>query len=224
MNISLSIFDVFANVVPGSLYLVVSIYVGIRFGWIDTGDLAGLDTTLALVGGLVAAYLLGQILGANLRWLVERLPLWRWSTEQVRAEFRRRNPTVATRPFVDADPFTLLAGLRQVSPDAAIEVDRSRAAGLMMRNATPALLIGALSALVEAAVSTRLAPAVVAVALVGLAVLSQYEGHKRARWALIHTYECAVWLPNVDTALALPPATTPVPAGSAGEPEVPAAG
>jgi hypothetical protein len=31
------------------------------------------------------------------------------------------------------------------------------------------------------------------------------EGLKYARWALIHTYECAAWLADVDTRLAAAP-------------------
>lgn len=204
MNLSLGIYDVFANAIPGALYLVVIVYVAVRFGWIDMADLAGLDTTFAFVGAVVASYLLGQVLGSNLRWLAERVPLWRTSTAQVRAEFRRRNPTVAGRLFVEADHFTLLAGLRQRSPEAAVEVDRSRAAGIMLRGASPAFLIGAMIAFVEAVVGNRMAAIASGVGLAVLAGLALYEGHKRSRWAQLHTFECAVWMPDVDVHLAPP--------------------
>lgn len=208
MNLSLSIYDVFASAVPGSLYLVAIVYVGVRLGWIDLADLAGLDTTFAFVGAIVASYLVGQVLGSGLRSLVERVPLWRTSTAEVRDEFRRRNPTVAGAPFVDADPFTLLAGLRQVSPEAAIEVDRSRAAGVMLRSSSPAFLIGATIAFVEAIAEGRLAAVASGVGLIVLAGLSLYEGHKRSRWAQMHTFECAVWIPDADIRVA-PPGSDP---------------
>lgn len=206
MNLSINIYDLFANAIPGSLYLAATIYVAVRFGWVDMDDLAGLNTTMALVGAIVASYLLGQIVGSNLRWLVERLPLWQISSGEVRDVFCRRNPTMVGRPFLDVDVFTLLAGLRQVSPQAADEVDRSRAQGIILRSACPAFLIGAVIAGAEAVVHTRLGPAVAAVGLLVMAALALYEGHKRSRWARIHTYECAVWLPDIDTRLGLPPA------------------
>ncbi|HEY3143233.1 MAG TPA: hypothetical protein VGJ86_18990 [Acidimicrobiales bacterium] len=198
MNVSLSIYDVFASAIPGSLYLVASVYLGVRFGWIGVADLAGLDTTVAVAGAVVASYLLGQVLGSSLRWVVERGDLWAISPIEVRETFRRRNPSVAARPFVDANPFTLLAGLRQVSPEAASEVDRARAGGIMLRSTSPAFLIGAVISFVEAIAAGRLAPVVVGVALLVLAALSLYEGQKRAMWAQMHTYECAVWMPEVD--------------------------
>lgn len=204
MNLSLGIYDVFANAIPGSLYLLATVYVGIRFGWIDLADLTGLDTAFALTGAVLASYLLGQVLGSSLRLVVERLPLWRGSAEDVRTEFRRRNPTLADRPFVQADQYTLLAGLRQRSPEAAIEVDRSRAAGIMLRSASPAFLTGAAIAFVEAIVSGRSAAVAAGLALAVLAVLSLHEGHKRSRWAHIHTLECAVWMADVTARFQLP--------------------
>lgn len=204
MNLSLSIYDVFANAVPGSLYLALTIYLGVRFGWIDLADLAGLDTTFALVGAVVASYLLGQVAASTMRRLIERFPLWGRPTAEVRERFRRRNPTVADRPFVDADVYTLLAGLRQVSPEAATEVDRSRAAGIMLRSACPAFLIGAVIAFVEAVAGGEAGAAVAGVGLVALAGLSLYEGQIRSTWARMHTFECAVWMPDVDARLVPP--------------------
>ena len=213
MNLSLGIYDVFANAVPGALYLLLGVYLGVRFGWVTVDDLAGLDSTLALLGALVASYLLGQVLATSLRGLVDRTGLWGTSTADVRVEFRRRNPTVAHRPFVDADPYTLLAGLRQVSPESAAEVDRSRAAGIMMRSAVPALLLGAVVALVEAVVRGEPAALLVAAALVALAALALREGQTRNRWARIHTYECAAWMPDVEARLSMPPTAPAAPAG-----------
>lgn len=202
MNVSLSIYDVFATAVPGSLYLAVTIYLGVRFGWVEWADLADIDTTFALVGAVLASYLLGQSAGAVLRRQVERLGWWRTSTATVRAEFRRRNPTVADRPFLDADVFTLLAGIRQVSSEAAMEVDRARAVGIMLRSASPAFLIGGAIALVEGVFGGHAAGLGACLGLLALAGLSFYEGQVRGRWAQMHTYECAVWLPDADARLA----------------------
>ena len=45
MNISLGIFDVFANAVPGSLYVLLTLYASVRLGWVDLADVTGLNTT-----------------------------------------------------------------------------------------------------------------------------------------------------------------------------------
>jgi hypothetical protein len=211
VNLSLGIYDLFANTVPGALYLVIGIHLTLRFGWVSADDLGGLDSTVAVLGAILASYLLGQVVGSRLRWLVDRTGLWGTSTAAVRAEFRRRNPSVAHRPFIDADPFTLLAGLRQVSPEAAVEVDRSRATGIMMRAACPAFAIGAAIAAVEAVVRGEPVVLLATVALVALAVGSFREGQTRNRWARSHTYECALWMPDVDERLGMPaPPPSPV--------------
>ena len=205
MNLSIGIFDLFTNAIPGSIYLVATIYVAVRLGWVDVDDLVGLDTTVALIGATLAAYLLGQIVAPTLRRLAERLHPWNAALDAQRDEFCRRNPTMVGRAFLDADVFTLLAGIRQVSPEAASEVDRPRAQGLMLRSASPAFLIGALIAVVEAIGQGRLVAVVAAAGLLALAALSMYEGHKRTRWAHIHTYECAAWLPDSGTRPGPPP-------------------
>lgn len=209
MSLSFGVFDVLANAIPGSLYLVLTVYVGVRFGWIDPADLVGLDTTVALVGAVVASYLLGHILGSSLRRVVELVPLWRPSSGAIRREFRERNPALANRGFVTVDPFTLLAALRQTSPDAAVDVDRSRATGVMLRSCTPAFAMGAVVAAAEAAATGRLVGLVVAVALAVISVLSLREGRKFVRWAHIYTLECAAWIPEIDARLAEPSPVTP---------------
>lgn len=81
MNLSLGVYDIFATAIPGSLYLLAGVYVSIRFGWLDADDLLGIDTTVAIIGVVLASYLLGQILGPGLRKLVEQVPWWRASSE-----------------------------------------------------------------------------------------------------------------------------------------------
>jgi hypothetical protein len=209
MNVPFSIYDVFANAIPGSLYLATSVYIGVRLRWVEMAEFANLNTSLALASTVVASYLLGQILGPTLRRLLERLHLWEVSTDEVRQEFRRRNPSVAARPFVEADPFTLLAGLRQHSADAAMEVDRSRAGGIMLRSTSPALFIGAATAWAELLVDGRPAAGIIGAALIMLSALSLLEGQRRNRWAQIHTYECAMWMQGVDESFTPDPDNNP---------------
>ena len=208
MNLSLGIFDLFATAIPGSLYLLATVYLGTRWGWVDRDDLADLDTTFAIGGAVIGSYLLGHVFAPVLRQAIEMVPLWRQGPDAARREFLARNPDLAGRSFVDLNPFTLLAGLRQHSNDAAAEVDRSRAIGLMLRSACPAFVLGAVIALGEAMCGEWSAGLAAAVLLLAMAGLSLREGRKFGHWALIHTFECAAWIPGVDDlALHAPGAT-----------------
>lgn len=199
MNLSLGIFDLFATAIPGSLYLLGTLYLGIRWGWLEAEDLADLDTAFAVGGTVVGSYLLGHVFAPLLRQAIEMVPLWRQGPDAARREFLARNPDLAGRSFVDHNPFTLLAGLRQHSNDAAAEVDRSRAIGLMLRSACPAFVIGAGIAATDGMCGGKWVPGlVVGLALLTMAGLALREGRKFGHWALIHTFECAAWIPGVD--------------------------
>lgn len=199
MNLSLGIFDLFATAIPGSLYLLATLWLSVRWGWVDIEDLAAIDTAFAIGGTVLGSYLLGHVFAPVLRQAIEMVPLWRQGPDAARREFLARNPDLAGRSFVDLNPFTLLAGLRQHSGDAAAEVDRSRAIGLMLRSTGPAFLVGALIALAEGVCSGEWSVGLTAASLlVAMAGLSLREGRKFGHWALIHTFECAAWIPGVD--------------------------
>jgi hypothetical protein len=69
----------------------------------------------------------------------------------------------------------------------------------MLRSASPAFAIGAVIAATDGLCGGEWAPGiVVGLALLGMAGLALREGRKFGHWALIHTFECAAWLPGVD--------------------------
>jgi hypothetical protein len=61
MNLTLSIFDLFAYTVPGSLYLALLAYVSDRVGWLDLSGASNLNTTVLLIGAALVCYLLGHL-------------------------------------------------------------------------------------------------------------------------------------------------------------------
>ena len=83
------------------------------------------------------------------------------------AEFLDNNPGQKGQSFLELSHYTLLAGLRQYSPDAA--ACRFRATSHMLRSSSVALGLAAALALVEAAVGPESGKAIVS-ALVLLAV------------------------------------------------------
>jgi hypothetical protein len=58
MNFTLNIFDLFAYTIPGSLYLVVLLYISDRLDWLDLRGAENLNTAVLLIGAALASYLL----------------------------------------------------------------------------------------------------------------------------------------------------------------------
>src|SRR5439155_8303284 len=84
--------------------------------------------------------------------LVDRVsPLWRKRSRNFRATFIRNVPEAKDRPYVQAHPVLLLAAADLHNRDAAGEIIRLRALGLMLRNAGVAMVLALCVALFEVA-------------------------------------------------------------------------
>jgi hypothetical protein len=206
MSLALGVFDLFTYTAAGAVYLAVLVFLGHEAG-LDLGPLAAANTTLLLVGGLLASYLLGHatyFLGALLdRFTRGRAP--DWPALQRRFLARARSPRA--RELIRLDPVTLLSAIEVYAKEAALEVARLRAVGLMLRNAAPALVIAAVIAVVEGAGGNHpWLSAASAVLLLAAAAGLCVQGMRMRSWAVSKTYELCYWLPEVtDHARALPP-------------------
>lgn len=109
---------------------------------------------------------------------------------------------------IDADPFVLLAVAELRAREIAVEVGRLRAAGLMLRNRVPALLLALLVAAYEAvAGSDRPAAAASAALLLLGSYAAARRGQKMRKWAVSKTLEIAYWVvPAVELATIVSPA------------------
>jgi hypothetical protein len=195
MALILGVFDLLAYAIPGSIYLSVFAYAAHRAGWIDVPALLNVPTVLLLLAVAVAAFLIGQA-SSPLGTVVDRLNPF--SPADVpgaaKEEFVRRNAAAAPRRFLRSDPFTLLAALEADDSEAAAEVSRLRATGLMLSRSVPPLALGAGTALVEIftgglplfAGSTGLVLALVAAGCL-------HQSATFARWAIVRTYELSYW-------------------------------
>ncbi|CAO5165822.1 conserved membrane hypothetical protein [Frankia sp. AiPs1] len=213
MNLSLSVFDIFAYSVPGSLYLALILFVLDQLSWVDLAQVGDYNTTLVTVGGIVASYILGNLTYAPRRFLGRWEPRWlgrRWSA---RREFLERFPPARTMTFVRVDRALLFAAIEIRVPDSAVEISRVRASGIALRNAGLAFLLAAVVAVVElAAGRERLLSAGCLVGFLAAFVSATRTGHELARWAALKTYEVAYWLPEIEATLAATlPAPSPVP-------------
>jgi hypothetical protein len=204
MAIILGVFDLLAYAVPGSLYLAVFGYTSHRAGWIDVPGLLGLPSLLLLIAFAVAAFLVGQA-AHPLGMLVDRINPFSSTdpSEEAKAEFLRRNSTAASRRFLRTNPFTLLAALEADDSEAAAEVSRLRATGLMLGRSIPALVLGVVTAFVET--STGGLPVFAGLTGLVLALVTTgclYQSAAFHRWAIIRTYELSYWNDDEDAGAA----------------------
>jgi hypothetical protein len=197
VTFAIGIFDLFTYTIPGALYLGLFSYLAFRLHWVDPGALGRLSTVLLVVILVLASYLLGY-LAYPVGWLLNRV-LPRRRERNVRQEFRNRVPAARDRDFVQADLGLLLGGIQLRDKDVAIEVNRLRAAGLMLRNSAPALTLGVATAVVEIFTSGHPGEAIAFALLLAAGAIALVVQYRRlSHWAGLKTLELAFWLPDVD--------------------------
>jgi hypothetical protein len=208
VSFTLGVYDLFAYAIPGSVYGTLLYYVSARAGWIQRD---GLDTNsfVVLVAALVGSYLLGHLTYGLSRTLGRALPKRLHTYAEARRIFVARTPEAAGRGFVEADFGLLRAAVEHGLPEATAEVSRLQATGLMLRNTSPALLLGALVALVEVVTGPEpLAAFCAAILLAAGAVAAVLGGWRLSLWANLRLLELCYWLPSV-AVLDRPAVTSP---------------
>jgi hypothetical protein len=199
MSLTLSIFDLFAYAIPGSLYLTLCAYVTMRLGWLSPASISSFNTTLLLIGAALASYLLGH-LSYELGRLVERvLP----GSRKMLSNGRRRFLEHADGPRADSvvkyDPFLLLAMLQIHAREAAVEVSRFRAGALMLRNSVPPLVLALSVALAEVIEGSNRPLAGGSVVLFLAGALSALRlSREQGEWAIEKTFQISYWLSELD--------------------------
>jgi hypothetical protein len=195
MAFILGVFDLLAYAIPGSIYLSVFAYASHRAGWIDVPSLLNVPTVLLLLAVGVAAFLAGQA-SSPLGTVVDRLNPFSPADLPAAAkeDFLRRNAAAAPRSFLRSDPFTLLAALEADDSEAAAEVSRLRATGLMLGRSVPPLALGVVTALVEVFTGgLPLFAGLTALVLMLIAAGCLLQSAAFARWAIVRTYELSFW-------------------------------
>ncbi|WP_018654502.1 hypothetical protein [Actinomadura flavalba] len=211
MRLSLGIYDVFAYAIPGSLYLALGVYVADRLNWFDVKTLEPTPTLFVATAIVVTSYLLGHvttIFGA----LIDRaLWFWRPTFEAAREDFFTNVPEAATHPHSTSHPPILLTAIESQDKEAAQEINRLRATGLMVRNCITPLLTAAAIATAEAITTTdHKALATTCAATLTAAALTAFpESRKLRYWAHLKTLESCFWLPTLQPPEQPQPETTP---------------
>lgn len=197
MTLAVSFFDLLTYAVSGSLYVALFSYVAVRLHVVNLALVTSAPGLLAAILAVLVSYLLGYLaypLGAAMNRVVPDR-----RRRNPRKEFLGRVPAAGGRDYVHANPHLLLAALELHNRDVALEVSRVRAAGLMLRSGAPALLLGAVAAILEAVFGTRpWLAAGCAVLLMVWSVSLIVQGRKFGRWATLKTLELCFWLPDID--------------------------
>jgi hypothetical protein len=232
LSIQLGLFDVFTYTIPGSLYVALVAYITDRLGWINIASLKDVPTLVLAGVHLIVSYVLGfvadpvaALLDHWLRhWLRPRLGRWlgawliRWQRPRLerwlgrlkasdqgdaRKIFREQVPGIERRAYSTADLNLLLALAEITQKEAALEISRFRATGLMLRNCGVPFLLGSVASIIEAAAGANLPAAILCALLFGAAVPSCIGQGKRLRqWADLKTlqicYWICYWIPSID--------------------------
>jgi hypothetical protein len=173
MSISLGLFDVFTYIVPGSLYLALIVYVAEKLSWIQIGLFTHVPSLVLFGGILIISYLLGFVADPLSAQLDKVMRFWKARyREDAKDIFKARAPGAVHRVYVKADLYLLLAAAETSQKEAALEISRFRATGLMLRNCAVPFLGACIVAVAEAIVGTRPVAAILCAVLFAAAVFS----------------------------------------------------
>ena len=200
MSISLGLFDVFTYIVPGSLYLALIVYVAEKFSWIEIGQLKNVPSLVLFSGILIICYLLGFVADPLAAQLDKRMRFWKARyREDAKEIFKTRAPGAVHRVYVKADLYLLLAAAETSQKEAALEISRFRATGLMLRNCSVPFLGACIVSVAEAIAGIRPAATILCAVFFAAAVLSCIGQGKRLReWANMKTLDICYWIPGID--------------------------
>ena len=199
MSFTFGVFDVFTYAATGSLYVSCLAYALDRLGWIRVEQFSDSNTTVLLLGLLLVSYLLGHMA----YWLGEVIdhviPGRRDGYARARERFILQLPTDRGRRLANLPPHLLLGGIEIHAREASQEVTRLRAVGLALRNASPAMLLAAIIAVLEVFASERplVAGSATVLFLVAAWAVAQ-RGRALRAWAVMKTLELAYWIPEID--------------------------
>jgi len=200
MSLTLSIYDLFAYAIPGSLYLALLAYVGNRLGWVSLEEATSLSTTILLIGATLASYLLGHLTYQLGRFVERALPGSGRTISDGQRGFLAHAPGPQSESLVERDPYFLFNAALIRAKEAALEVSRFRAGALMLRNSVPALILALIVSLIEVVGGEHrlLAGCSAALFLAG-AVSALRHSREQATWAVETTYQIAYWMAEAES-------------------------
>ncbi|MFG2052878.1 hypothetical protein ACGFI9_02505 [Micromonospora sp. NPDC048930] len=210
MTFSVGIFDLFTYLTPGALYLTLAGCLAVRLDWVQLEQVQRQPAVLLLAGSVLFSYVLGGATYGLGRIVDLALPFWRWARFDARRVFEGRLPAAAGSPMLAAPNGLLLAAAELHNREVTAEVTRMRAIGLMLRNVTVPLLLGAVLAGVEAARGRGGAAMMAAgLALAATAAGAAWRSVVLRFWAERRMLEICFFVPDLEDRLRGPVAAQP---------------
>jgi hypothetical protein len=203
LSLSLGLFDVFTYMVPGSLYLSILLFLTDSRHLIHFQSFVGVPSIVLIVGLLIASYLLGWASEPLAEALTRAVQFRAASNDELaRKAFAESTPGAVGRPFAQADIYLLLAAAEIHAQDAATEISRLRATGLMLRNCSVPFLAACALAVFEATTGHDTPVSATAAVLFAAAAISVLRAGRRVRrWAISKTLQICYWIPEIDEAI-----------------------
>lgn len=194
MSLKLGVFDFFSYTIPGAIYLACLLSVlnqsGLLILDIDWLDLS--FTNLIITGTL--SFLLGMLfypLARNLWYM----PIYkRYPHEQAYQLVKANHPELEFR-FRSEQWGSLRGSIKMLNTEVGTEIDKLMALSTMLRNASFALLLSAISILGFAIKNPNwLLHLVLGTILIVLSISSLTQSHKYAQWTYGWVYDIYVGL------------------------------
>ncbi len=190
MSITLGVYDLFAYMIPGILYLYIANEFMILFGFahIEFQNLNNIVVTLLVV---IIGYLLGQIfdLGAN-KWR-----RWRQPKESIleAIENLKKNFPKSKINFLHQDNRFLLSLIRRNHPEVATTIDRNKAISIMLQNISFGMLFYTLLQLISFILNGySIENLLLAFFALIIALLAKRKSQFYNQWFYNHIYETAL--------------------------------
>ena len=188
MNISIGIYEFFAYTVPGAFFLLIALYGGVIFGWVEP-ELAWLEKAwlLALVVFVALSYVVGLLmypvcLPWNKLFLVKGLN--KQALEKAKQMRQEMELNISEREWL-----LLVSFLKDKNPDRAAEIERLNAFNLMLRSISFGLV---LLAVVQTAYFIWISPVIwnllFAAVFLGFSVVAGRQATRFARMYFGDTY------------------------------------
>ncbi|MFG1646684.1 hypothetical protein ACGFMK_40960 [Amycolatopsis sp. NPDC049252] len=203
MSFAIGIYDLFTYALPGALQLSFLVYVLVRLKLVEFSALTSLPSVVLVVAVVVVSFVLGHICNPISLQLERLIPGRRRNFGDAQRNLGEDVPAARGRAFLKADQRILRSAIELHDRDAAAEIGRFQATGLMLRNLVLPFTSGLLAAIVEVCTGPRRLLAVYCVVLFVVGVLAAVrEGRKQTHWERMRTLEVAFWVPNIDDKLA----------------------
>lgn len=180
MSISIGFYDIFANTIPGFLYLYLIVEFLRSIGW-RAIDITQVDTIGGVMSVVVASFILGNIIGSLTYRFWYKLLIRKSTREVSLVRLKKRYPELRIE-FDGDDNDVIFAVVKHHDKALADKLEAIRASSIMMRNISLGLFFYAIWQFVLSFTQQSLSFLAVGVGLLVFSVISLNRSFTFGRW------------------------------------------